>query len=41
MSGGEKEEFCLDMLSLECMLDMQVGMFRRQLGVEVWCLGRE
>lgn len=41
MSGGEKEEFCSDMLSLKCMLDMQVGMFSRQLGVEVWCLGRE
>lgn len=39
MSGGEKEEFCLDMLSLKCMLDMQVRMLSRQLGVEVWCWG--
>lgn len=41
VSGGEKEDFCLDMLSLKCILAMQVGMFNGQLGIEVWCLGRE
>lgn len=41
VSGEETEEFCLNMLSLKCTLDMQMGMFNKQLGVEVWCLGRK
>lgn len=39
--GVESEEFCLDVLSVKCIRDMQAGMFSRQLGAEDWRLGRE